>query len=707
MNNINSSSSNTAHHSTSNNSQGMENIWGGSPDLSMRSPSTSSNHNHLQSLVNPNPSADSNSNTNDITPSILLEQLAFVDNFMTDFNSDFGSGGVGNAFYNGASSGDMAAGSVFGGGALNDPNQHHTGLMNAETQLAMDERLAAELSVFADETFIFPDEDKADRNDGDENSNSNNNNNMFGDSNNNNNNNKPSSEKRNLFDRKTNLLGNQYDHTRQRFSKKRSSAQNSPIADHGGFTNFDVQDHHHTSNSNGNSNNNPSNSAPGRPREPQFVPSPLTNLLAAHDLTTAMSSTSTASPAVNTAHSGYQSSTAVSSGGYESNIQMPDYSNIQTSTLVSLLPRINVPRGAYQSLYNVGFKPDQIDAIAAIIAYYERERDKFDPPVKSSNNNNSTAHSSSRKPAASSSSSSAAVRSHPIAASPPEQVQSSVTMLLDFLNEKPPAQQTVIHSPASVLTPASAPAQLPVQRRPDQTSEPAAKRMKKTDSAKKDLNTSSNKNSNGNNSVIDRYLEDSPRPRAETATGKLQGNSDSRAHKDQRGDNARPLSSTTTTNNNNDNNNTSSTLLNKNKQEDGKTSSIDASHIKNEPTENKSVEKESSGDDSGVNSESDSKSKSKSNSTSKSQPQPQSTSIQPRPKLPNLDLTKKLKEKEMETWVQELSELARDLKQRINTLEMENKLLKNLVVERGDVKDLKVFEKTNKEAENSEKNTSQ
>ena len=61
----------------------------------------------------------------------------------------------------------------------------------------------------------------------------------------------------------------------------------------------------------------------------------------------------------------------------------------------------------------------------------------------------------------------------------------------------------------------------------------------------------------------------------------------------------------------------------------------------------------------------------------------------------------------METWVQELSELARDLKQRINTLEMENKLLKNLVVERGDVKDLKVFEKTNKEAENSEKNTSQ
>lgn len=147
--------------------------------------------------------------------------------------------------------------------------------------------------------------------------------------------------------------------------------------------------------------------------------------------------------------------------------------------------------------------------------------------------------------------------------------------------------------------------------------------------------------------------------------------------------------------------------MNKNKQEDGKTSSIDASHIKNEPTENKSVEKESSGDDSGVNSESDSKSKSKSNSTSKSQPQPQSTSIQPRPKLPNLDLTKKLKEKEMETWVQELSELARDLKQRINTLEMENKLLKNLVVERGDVKDLKVFEKTNKEAENSEKNTSQ
>lgn len=172
-------------------SQGMDNIWGNSPEFSTHSPSTASNH--LHSLINP--PADVN---NDVTPSILLEQLAFVDNFITDFNSDFGPN-VTNSFYNNEGPhGDTV--NSFSGMPLN----HQVGGLSADNQLAMDERLAAELSVFADETFIFPDEDKADRHDSDDNGDHYNSNHNFGLNNNAN----PSTNDNNIDNNNNNNSGN-------------------------------------------------------------------------------------------------------------------------------------------------------------------------------------------------------------------------------------------------------------------------------------------------------------------------------------------------------------------------------------------------------------------------------------------------------------------------------------------------------------------
>ncbi|CDO95429.1 unnamed protein product [Kluyveromyces dobzhanskii CBS 2104] len=676
-------SGNTNNHSHP--GQGIDNIWGNSPEFSSHSPSTASNH--LHSLINP--PTDVNSNA---TPSILLEQLAFVDNFMTDFNSDFGPN-VTNSLYN---TNDGSHGDFVGSfGGMNVEN--HVGAMSAENQLAMDERLAAELSVFADETFIFPDEDKADMNDSDGNgnnfgnndppgpnahnnisNNTNNNNNSNNNNNNSNNGIRNSSEKRNLFDRKSNLLGNQYDHTRQRFSRKRSLTHNSPVPDHGGFTNFEVQDqsgNHNTSNPS----DHPSGSNVTRQRDVPFVTSPLTNLLAAHDLT-AMSypsntSVSSASSIVNTVNNhnnhvngndnAYRSNTAASSG-FDSSIQMPDYSTIQTATLVSLLPIFNVPRGAYHSLRNVGFKPEQIDAIAAIMAYYEREREKFDPPMRRSGRENNS--SSIRPPSTSFHVESAAnANTHTqVPPEPQERVQSSVSMLLDFLHEKP-EQQTQ----SSAV-------------------EPQPKRIKKAPEQKDSLIDKILTND------TDSYVKSSLNARADASTKQVK-DEDENVFSGKSVDDVNAQSkliknkgaSTSSFAANSVDDLKESTGRSKDVGVNGKEdNSKDVGEISGSKKDNEIAKSKLSSFDDGEKSSSP------------------SSSLPSRPKLPNLDQTKKLKEKEMETWVKDLSQLACDLKQRINTLEMENKLLKNLVIERGDLKNLQPFENSKKaSSENTKKET--
>lgn len=58
---------------------------------------------------------------------------------------------------------------------------------------------------------------------------------------------------------------------------------------------------------------------------------------------------------------------------------------------------------------------------------------------------------------------------------------------------------------------------------------------------------------------------------------------------------------------------------------------------------------------------------------------------------------KKLKEKELESSIHELSEIAASLQKRIHTLETENKLLKNLVLSSGETEGIKKAESLKKQ----------
>lgn len=537
----------------------MNNIWGNSPEFSGNSPSTS---NHLQALMHP-----PGTNFDDATPNILLEQLAFVDNFMTDIPHDFN--GVGN---------------TLGESIVNPADAHQP--ISADVQLALDERLAAELSIFADESFIFPDEDKNDGNNWEDGANNPGNgglnngitgninqgqaapgshreNNDDGNNGNSNSNNggRNNSERRHLLDRKANLIGNQYVHTKQRFSKNRIVNHNSPTADHGGFTNFDVQE-------------NPSRVSN---REIPVLPSPLSTLLATHDLTSQK-------------HFQLPNSSVSSAGGppassnFQSNIQMPDYSNIQTSTLVSLLPRLQVPKGAYESLRTVGFRDEQIDAIAAIMAYYERERDKFENPGRPTGNekvSSSNPHPTMPTGIQQSTSDTVSI--------PRQNLPRAFEEMVGYLNETP---QEFKSGDSSELPPNKK-----VKRTPKSASPP--------------------------------YQANSGQAPSSTTTQEVFGKVKAA------GDEKPPNSVEATTVNSSN-------------------SEILKSH-------------DSIGERKDTATTIDNKSKSS------------------RPKLPDVGDAKKMKEKDMENWMNDFSELARDLKQRIQTLEMENRLLKDLVLDRGDI----------------------
>lgn len=307
------------------------------------------NNDHLSNLFgdDANDNQDSSNLHNDpnITPSILLEQLAYVDNFMPDLENDFTS-----------------FDSVMGTGAVNNSNISNHG---GHGGVGLDERLAAELSAFADESFIFPDEEKPshDNNDGSDDQPDGVRDNEIDSNEMSNTSNNGTNRHRNphfLTQRRNFFLASQYDNTRQRFSSRNRNNSNtsSPADDHGGFTNFDVVDSH---------------LHPQQTAHVNHSASPLSNLLA--------SSNSNAQPySISGTPSTNQNTVTQTATPYQSQqqsylpIQMPDYSAIPTGTLLALLPKVSVPPGAYSTLQSVGFTSDQIEAIAAIIAHHQKEK---------------------------------------------------------------------------------------------------------------------------------------------------------------------------------------------------------------------------------------------------------------------------------------------------------------------------------------------
>ncbi|SCU81674.1 LAFA_0C06480g1_1 [Lachancea sp. 'fantastica'] len=528
-----------------------------------------------------------------VTPNILLEQLAYVDNFMPDFEGDLAS---------------------FGGPAHGTSDMPSAGL-------GLDERLAAELSAFADETFIFPDEDKpvdAGDNgaDNDDNDNRNNafdrpshndadrgpeasssasasasasasNQNLHGLTNGERDLSRPDASDLSSFQnrsskflsqRRNNFLASQHD-TRLRFSSKNRQRETtrSPAEDHGGFTNVDITE------------------GPSHQNGQQglaYINSPLNNLLSdSNPQTVEMISNGSNTPS-------FPSQAYRQTGNFPlenhrepspesrvpSHIHMPNYSSIPTRTLLTLLPKARVPTGARNALTAAGLQSEEIDSIAAIMAYHQL-------------NNNSDF---------SSDLSLAAIRnllSNEVGAN----------FLLPFLTgDNQPAQMNELSSAAStrVESAAKASSNSPVNDR--NIGNPADKLLCNffnIDGGK----TSANLNETGTN----------------------RGNSTSHTPRH----------------------------------------SITSSAVENEPVVSGQEQK----------------------ITKQPNRERSDSSVSLTEKRTKTNPKRKLKEQEMEGSIQELSELALNLQQRIQTLEMENRLLKNLVTERGELTGVEEVENVRRE----------
>ncbi|AEY97453.1 FAFL231Cp [Eremothecium gossypii FDAG1] len=260
--------------------------------------------NHMQNLFGDDAGGSHNTGHGtggeDVTPALLLEQLAYVDNFMTDLDPDFSNLDT----------------------LLGDRGS------SATTGLPLDERLAAELSAFADESFIFPDEDK---HDGEGNADRVNEvgGSALSDAWTQSREDAAGNRRAQLLsERRNTFLAAQYDSTRQRFSRQ-AETPGAGDTDHGGFINYDT------------------------------APAP-----AAGDF--ALDVEQAQAPATGT----QVGQRGVTPPSYP-NIQMPEYSRIPTATLVALLPKVEVPPGALRSLLQVGFTRDQVDAVRAIMAYHQ------------------------------------------------------------------------------------------------------------------------------------------------------------------------------------------------------------------------------------------------------------------------------------------------------------------------------------------------
>lgn len=136
----------------------------GNKNTMANEPSSNNGNQQLSSIV-------------DDTPAILLEQLAYIDTFMPQIEEDLITT-HNNSNNNNNNNTDHHL-------LQNDINKSSDLLnpLNDFMTNALDDRLAEELKIFADESFIFPDEEKPEYHDNDNNANYNNNNNSNNNSN--------------------------------------------------------------------------------------------------------------------------------------------------------------------------------------------------------------------------------------------------------------------------------------------------------------------------------------------------------------------------------------------------------------------------------------------------------------------------------------------------------------------------------------------
>ena len=169
------------------------NSFFGQINSNYNSNTTSNSNNNNNSIDNNNSIAHNNNNNNnhlhsiaDDTPAILLEQLAYIDTFMPQIEEDIITN-------NNNHSDQINHNNNLIHNNINNNNNSNNVLNNSLNDFiptALDDRLAEELKIFADESFIFPDEDKPEYNDQDNNNfniNNNDNGNNFLNINNNNN----------------------------------------------------------------------------------------------------------------------------------------------------------------------------------------------------------------------------------------------------------------------------------------------------------------------------------------------------------------------------------------------------------------------------------------------------------------------------------------------------------------------------------------
>ncbi|CUS20493.1 LAQU0S01e07844g1_1 [Lachancea quebecensis] len=542
------------------------------------------------------------SNDANVTPNILLEQLAYVDNFMPDFENDM------------ASFGAPAHGESHAGG------------------LGLDDRLAAELSAFADETFIFPDEDKPENPNGSQDSRQGSSADALAPG-------LPPSaaaspsasssqpaanrSSRFLSQRRNNFLASQHDNSRQRFSSRRpfDIANRSPSDDHGGFTNVDIAD------------------GPVQPFAQPGVPysnSPLSNLVSDSNSQTAELFTNTSNTPLLTPqdHLRRQSQAPPSQNSY-SEIHMPDYSSIPTRTLLALLPKVKVPSGAWDSLRAVGFDQDQIDAIAAIIAHHQMHK----------NSNPSISNSASQ------------VVSQGV---PPVTDENAASFLLQFLshdNNQPQRQrQRQPQHPQPQHQ-----QQQQQQQEHQQQQEQQEQKQHHHQPLPHDEDISNSRQTSMRNAETNATPRSIEHEKAADSFFNTFFNADSvRPDVQPSASESRPR-------------------LNSNSSRSDRSVPSDKEVLKS--NYEKATSRKPSVDRRGM------------DFTSSLHSADEKRSGGPKPQHPK----RKMKEQEMEGSIQELSELALGLQHRIHTLEMENRLLKNLVMERGELKGVEQAESVRRE----------
>ena len=334
-----------------------------------------------------------NHNNDDVTPSILLEQLAYVDNFLPNVNNDFmnlnnwilnenNQNNTHMRFDNNSNihSSNNVSDSINTTNTNN--NNHNTSSPSSafiHNPFMLDEQLAAELSAFADDVFIFPDEDKPKLN-----NNSNNNNNSNKDDANanineniqNNTHNTHNNKKKNshyLSQRRNTFLTSQYDYSKSRFSSKKDNKLISTNTNNNNSDNL-------TTTTNDNNNTTNIEVSTFSPEVSSTIVNQFNNnngsIIDTHNITSISNLTnqnSSNSLPISTPNNNNSSSSNNSSNTI-SQIQVPDYSKISTESLVALLPRVTIPQSVNDLLIKSGLTNDQIISLSAIMAYHQQKQ---------------------------------------------------------------------------------------------------------------------------------------------------------------------------------------------------------------------------------------------------------------------------------------------------------------------------------------------